>query len=293
MTGGIESATSVFACRLRLECHVNVSRHRENQGDFEALADRHRRKPTMKKVADYGIDSPFMVISEVVLGVLFLAISFLLPHAFPVYIRWVGVAIGIGFIAMAACMLLYSTYGKLAVRNTILDSISWKGDERVLDIGCGRGLLLVAAAKHVPDGSAVGVDVWNRGAIMGNSASAALETAALEGVASRVRVEEGDARQLPFLAGSFDVVLSNFVVHDLNTAHDREQMMSEALRILRPGGHLAFVDFMFTDHCVEILRRQGMNDARRTRIAGFSSWLGTVLMLSTFQMYLVTGSKEA
>jgi ubiquinone/menaquinone biosynthesis C-methylase UbiE len=89
------------------------------------------------------------------------------------------------------------------------------------------------------------------------------------------------------------VVLPNFVVHDLNTARDREQMICEAMRILRPGGHLALVDFMFTDHCVEILRRQGISDARRTRIAGFSPWLGAALMPSTFRMYLVTGSKNA
>ena len=68
-------------------------------------------------------------------------------------------------------------------------------------------------------------------------------------------------------------------------------MISEMVRVLKTGAHLALIDFIFTGHCVEILRKQGMSDAHRIRIRGFSSWLGTVLMFGAFQMHLVTGSK--
>jgi SAM-dependent methyltransferase len=247
----------------------------------------------VKLKADCGIDSPGMVEAEIVLGMGIIGASFLFPALLYGYLRWLEYIAGIGLLLMAGSMLLYSKSGKLAIRDRILKSIPWRGDERVLDVGCGRGLLLIGAAKCVLGGHATGVDVWDRGAITGNSASAVRENAALEGVASRIDVVEGDARRLPFPDAAFDVVLSNFVVHEVDTPQDREQMMSEMMRVLRPGGRLALVDFIFTGQSVEILRRLGMRDACRIRVGGLSSLLGRILMFGTFQIHLVTGSKAA
>ena len=47
-----------------------------------------------------------------------------------------------------------------------------------------------------------------------------------------MEVKEGDARQLPFPDESLDVVVSNFVVHEVNTAAEREKMMREMVRVL-------------------------------------------------------------
>jgi len=47
------------------------------------------------------------------------------------------------FLLGAGGMLFYSKVGKLALRERLLDKIPWRGDERVLDVGYGRGLLAV------------------------------------------------------------------------------------------------------------------------------------------------------
>ena len=98
-------------------------------------------------------------------------------------------------------------------------------------------------------------------------------------------------RRLPFPDAAFDVVVSNFVVHEVDTRQDREQMMNEMMRVLRPGGRLAFVDFIFTAECVEILRRLDARNVRRTRLGGPGSLLSTILMFGTFRIHMVTGSK--
>ena len=67
-----------------------------------------------------------------------------------------------------------------------LDKIPWRGDERVLDVGCGRGLLAVGAAHRMSSGTVTGVDVWNRQAVSDNRAGSVLENAAIEGVQDRV-----------------------------------------------------------------------------------------------------------
>ena len=62
--------------------------------------------------------------------------------------------------------------------------------------------------------------------------------------------------------------------------------------MLGPDGRLALVDFISTGQCVEILRRLGISDARRTRVGGLSFLLGTILMFGTFQVHLVTGQRK-
>jgi len=92
--------------------------------------------------------------------------------------------------------------------------------------------LTFGAAHRLSSGSVVGVDVWHRDADSGNRADSVLENAKIEGVDHRVEVKEGDARELPFADGTFDVVVSNFVVHDIKNRADRERMMCEIARML-------------------------------------------------------------
>ena len=45
-------------------------------------------------------------------------------------------------------MLVYSKWGKFRHRDRMLNMIAWRGDEHVLDVGTGRGLLIIGAAKR-------------------------------------------------------------------------------------------------------------------------------------------------
>ena len=204
--------------------------------------------------------------------------------------RWVAYCVGGYFLLGALGMLFYSKVGKLALRERLLDKIPWRGDERVLDVGCGRGLLTVGAAHRLRSGSVIGVDVWNRSALSGNRAGAVRENAIIEGVASKVEVKEGDVRALPFADGTFDVVVSNFVVHELKNRTDRERMMSEVSRVLKPGGNVVLVDFIFTDECAEDLRKFGV-ETERMRDGLLSFWVSAILNFGAVKTYHIVGRK--
>jgi arsenite methyltransferase len=246
----------------------------------------------LQKRPDYGIDSPAIVLGLFTTGLVALGIAVLFPHLWRLPLRWVGLAAGLYFLLGAGGMLFYSKIGKLRNREQLLDMIRWRGDEMVLDVGCGRGMLLVGAALRLTTGKAVGVDVWIRGAITGNQPEAILENARIEGVSDRVEVKEGDARQLPFPDDSFDVVVSNFVVHEFKTAPEREKMMREIVRVLKPGGQLVLLDLIFTAECVSVLKSCG-TDARRLRMGTVSFWISVILNLGAVQPYVVTASKAA
>ncbi|SRR5579875_1588893 len=250
----------------------------------------------MPSRADYGIDSPAIVVGLFLLGGMGLCVAVAL-HLFgdllPVA-EVVCIAASIYFLLSAGGMVLYSKVGKLRIRDQILESIPWRGDEKVLDVGCGRGLLLIGAARRLTTGKAIGLDRWVVGALTGNRPEAVLENARLEGVLDRVEVKEGDVLQLPFADASFDVVVSNFVVHEVRNRAERERMLREIVRVLLPGGRLALVDFIFTGECVQVLQEIGIADAKRVRVGSLIAfWLRAVLQFGLVQIYLVMGRKPA
>lgn len=121
-----------------------------------------------------------------------------------------------GAVAGFASSYVYSSVcGKFSVWAETLDELQLRGDERLLDIGCGRGALLLLGARRLPAGRAVGVDVWRRRDQTGNSRAAAERNATAEGIRDRVEFVDADARDLPFPKGSFDVVVSNLAIHNI------------------------------------------------------------------------------
>lgn len=179
----------------------------------------------------------------------------------------------------------FSRRGKFEVWARLLTGLGLRGDERVLDLGCGRGAVLLIAAKLVPRGSAVGVDIW-RADQTGNSMQATLANADAEGVADRVELHTRDMTDLQLPDESFDLVVSNLAIHNLSDNDARRAAIDEAVRVLRPGGRVAVADLGFTRLYANRLGQQGMADVRR-RDLGWRAWWG----LPFFRMHAVTATK--
>lgn len=130
--------------------------------------------------------------------------------------------IGAGLVVLFSGIGFYaSRWGKFVVWTRLLDHLGLAGNEHILDIGCGRGAVLMLAAQHLRDGRAVGLDLWRKGDQSGNEEAATRRNATAEGVADRVDVQTGDMTSLPFAADSFDVVVSNLAVHNVKTQAGR------------------------------------------------------------------------
>jgi SAM-dependent methyltransferase len=132
--------------------------------------------------------------------------------------------------------------GKLSVWTELLDELDLRGDEHVLDIGCGRGAVLICAAHRLPQGRATGAGIWRLCDQTGNTRATAGGNATVEGVSERVEFVDADARNLPFPAESFDVVLSNVTFSNISGSHERARALRQAVRVLRPAGQIRAVD---------------------------------------------------
>jgi len=213
---------------------------------------------------DYGLDAPALVRNFALAGAalllagLVLALLGVAGLAGPLWLA------GAMFLATSAAMLHSSRRGKLIERDRLLDGLALRGDEEVLDVGCGRGLLLIGAAKRLPSGRAVGVDVWSQVDQSDNRRSATLANAEAEGVGERVEVVDGDMRALPFADASFDAVVSSLAIHNVPDADGRERAIFEIARVLRPGGRVALLDLRATGEYALALEDAGLVGVARS-----------------------------
>jgi SAM-dependent methyltransferase len=231
-----------------------------------------------RKGPDYGIDAPGIVRNLSLVATVGLVLGILIVAGLvPPVVTWhlrsgtdlqlgllglgIGPAVGCGF--AAAAMVYDSKIGKLHRREWLLDSVPWTGAEQVLDVGCGRGLLLIGAAKRLQTGTAFGIDLWRAEDLGGNSAEATLANADAEGVRDRVRVETGDMRRLPFPSESFDRVVTRAAIHNVSQEIGRADTIREIARVLKPGGLAVIDDIMHLPEYNAVFRQHGCVPLRR------------------------------
>lgn len=235
-----------------------------------------RPAPTTRP--DYGIDAPGVVRNLLVIGGIFLLTSLLVvlrqlpdrlvtPPVGGMQLEFqllpTGLGPGLAMTAMGLFMLWSSRVGKVRRRERLLNRLAWRGDEQVLDVGCGRGLFLVGAARRLVGGRATGIDIWRAEDLSNNSAEATLANARLEGVAERVEVRTADMRELPFPDATFDVVLSCAAIHNLDAEQDRAAAIRQVARVLKPGGHALIDDVRHVEAYAATFAAAGCPTVRR------------------------------
>jgi arsenite methyltransferase len=237
---------------------------------------------------DYGIDAPGLVRGFLIGALILVAIGILLLNFGPSLGSWPKITAGVMLVISLYpfgmfCLMNYeSRVTKITDREKILDLVNWRGDELILDVGCGRGLMLIGAAKRLTSGKAMGVDLWFERDQSSNSIDAPLGNAQLEGVRDIVSVETADMRKLPFPDKSFDIVLSNWVVHNLENKADRVMALMEMLRVLRPTGSLLLTDIVNRDEYLAELKKMNTSDAR---LIIFSTMKDRILRSVSFGSY--------
>jgi ubiquinone/menaquinone biosynthesis C-methylase UbiE len=157
---------------------------------------------------------------------------------------------------------------EVAARAAYLDLLGIEPGERVLEVGCGSGVVLRDVARRVaPGGVAIGLDPSPA------MLAVARELAEQHGLADVVELREGDARALPFGDAQFDVVLA---VTTLLHVPDGERAIPEMVRVTRPGGRVAVFD---RDNDSYIISHPDRTLTRRIVAAGsdhsaVNGWIG-------------------
>ncbi len=156
-----------------------------------AGSDRMAERVTFRRRGSYGIDAPIAPAFLAGLAVHYLVLAIVTGKG----MFWGALC----FIFACEAFYLHGTLrGKFVLWAELLDRLRLRGDERILDLGCGRGAVLLVAAQHLITGRAMGVDLWRSVDQSGNSVEATQRNAVAEGVAERVELHTGNMTALPF-----------------------------------------------------------------------------------------------
>jgi len=175
------------------------------------------------------------------------ALVFILPDS--PYRLAVTMLFAIGLISFLLPLYAYVMFsqrgGKFQdkVYNLIIQSLGAKFNGRILDIGSGNGMLAVKLAQQHCEAEVVGIDYW--GKEWEYSRRVCEQNARAAGVDSRIHFQKGDAAALDFADDAFDGAISNLTFHEVRSVPDKRAVLREALRVVKPGGAFAFVDYFY------------------------------------------------
>jgi SAM-dependent methyltransferase len=131
------------------------------------------------------------------------------------------------------------------IYNLIIQSLGTDVKGRILDIGSGNGVLAVKLALQHEKAEVTGIDYW--GTDWEYSKSICEKNAQVARVESRVHFQKSDAAALNFVSDTFDGTVSNLTFHEVKSVADKRAVAREALRVIKPGGVFAFVDYFYDE----------------------------------------------
>ncbi len=241
-------------------------------------------KATSRK-ASYGFDAPGIMLGMLTGGAAGLGVGLAVLIGFD---GWVGVGGGIiALIAFVPCvlglsMLAYGLIGKHRMRDYMIGLVEWRGDEQVLDVGAGLGLLLIGVAKKLGRrGLATAVDIWRAEDLSGGGLEQLADNVAIERVEDRISILTEDARELSMADSSIDMVLSLFCIHNIDGEAEQKRALLQIVRVLKPGGRVLIGEWMPIGRYADIFTEAGLI------VRSHRNYIGTALSL----MWMVDAEK--
>jgi len=130
---------------------------------------------------------------------------------------------------------LVKLLGGDSARRALVEQADLQAGQRVLEVGCGTGTLLMLITRAQPALELTGLDPDVR--------ALARAKRKIDAASASIRLDRGFSDTLPYADASFDRVFSCFMLHHLNGSDEKVATLREIRRVLKPGGRLHLLDF--------------------------------------------------
>jgi SAM-dependent methyltransferase len=119
---------------------------------------------------------------------------------------------------------------------------SLHGDEHILVVSCGTGRVAIELAKRLSTGHVTGIDIFEQ--VNEDAPNSPSEIARIEGVENKVKFQYGDPTNIPFEDATFDILTMDNMLHEIEEEELKIQALSEAFRVLKPGGRFVMLEWI-------------------------------------------------
>lgn len=222
-----------------------------------------------------GIDAPIVPIIFIVVGIIGVIPSWQSQNLYNFIFPALMFVLAIVFIHT-------SLSGKYKIIHQVVKSLDIPDNSKVLDLGTGHGAVLLEVAKKLKQpGEVIGIDIWQSADQSNNSQTATQQNIELAQLNEVAKVQTANMTKLPFSNNEFDDVFASFAIHNVKPKGQRELAISEALRVLKPGGRLVIIDM---EHIGEFKRALIQNGCsvmiRHAGINGIWGWIPTSIIIA-------------
>lgn len=222
-----------------------------------------------------GIDAPIVPIIFIVVGIIGVIPAWQSQNPY----NFIFPAL---MFVLAIVFIYTSLSGKYKIIHQVVKSLDIPDNSKVLDLGTGHGAVLLEVAKKLKQpGEVIGIDIWQSADQSNNSQVVTQQNIEQAQLAEVAKVKTADMIKLPFSNNEFYYVFASFAIHNVKPKSQRELAISEALRVLKDGGHLVIIDM---EHIGEFKRTLVKNGCRVTihhaGIDGIWGWIPTSVIIA-------------
>lgn len=228
-----------------------------------------------KIAGSYGVDAPYVPALSFVGGVAMVVYGFVQVG----FSRWITFAIALLLFLQVISYMYTTTKGKFVLWERLFAALDLPATARILDVGCGRGMVVITGLRALPQASGVGVDLWRSRDQSGNDPETTTANAAANGVAKRLELRTEDMSAMKVTPGSFDVVTANVAIQNLKDRDLRRKTIDQMYAAAKPGGKIMIVDIQYVRQYAEDLSAAGAVDVTIKNL-GPKGWFGNPLYSS-------------
>ncbi|GAW98469.1 class I SAM-dependent methyltransferase [Secundilactobacillus mixtipabuli] len=217
-----------------------------------------------------GLDAPLVPVLLIGFGLVTLVATLFSQE-------WINLIFPLILLGSGGLYLHTSLVGKYKIITSVVRQMNLQPNAQVLDLGTGHGAFLIEIAQKLKvPGKVTGIDIWHQSDQLNNALANTQKLIDAQNLTDVSQLTTANMTDLPFDDESFDFVVASVAIHNVKPASARSKAISEAYRVLKPGGEMIIIDIEHVAQYRRTLKQLGVTELTVSN-AGVNGMYGVMM----------------